>query len=382
MKKRILIFYDYFLPGYKAGGPVQSLINLITTLQNEYEFIIITSAYDIGSKKPYAHIKLNNWNAVKIAECNVMVWYADKSISYNLYHQILKNTKADIIFFNCMYSFRFFLYPILKKKQLFSKSANFIISPRGVLQKSALAVKSIKKNIYLTILKKTMLLKNMTWHATGIEEAAAIREFFGDMVNIKMVGNLPKRPVTALATIVKQQSLLRLVHLSLITSVKNLKSLIQLLKGCSQKISLDIYGPIIDESYWNECNIEMSSLPLNIQINYKGNLSPQKVQETLQQYDAMILLTKGENFGHALFESLSVGRPIITSYFTPWNELTEKKAGWNVDIDNLKSISLLLNELASLDNESWQPYCTGALQLANEYYFNQSFKTAYQQLFQ
>jgi hypothetical protein len=38
-------------------------------------------------------------------------------------------------------------------------------------------------------------------------------------------------------------------------------------------------------------------------INYKGMLTAEQVPKVLQHYHASILLSKGENFGHAIFES-------------------------------------------------------------------------------
>ena len=47
-KKKILIFIDWFLPGYKAGGPIQSVVNLINHLGHEYDFDVVTSNKDLG----------------------------------------------------------------------------------------------------------------------------------------------------------------------------------------------------------------------------------------------------------------------------------------------------------------------------------------------
>ncbi|MGG2383212.1 hypothetical protein, partial [Salmonella enterica] len=76
-------------------------------------------------------------------------------------------------------------------------------------------------------------------------------------------------------------------------------------------------------------------------------------------YDAMILLTRGENFGHAIFESFSVGVPVIISHFTPWHDLQKNKAGWNVEINDANAMVQLFNALAAKTQEEWKPYCDG-----------------------
>ncbi len=60
-RKRILLFTDWYEPGYKAGGPIQSCKNIVSTLKGEYEFFIICSDRDLGDKKPYDNILVNEW---------------------------------------------------------------------------------------------------------------------------------------------------------------------------------------------------------------------------------------------------------------------------------------------------------------------------------
>ena len=382
MKKKILIFYDYFLPGYKAGGPVQSLANMITLLQHEFDFFVITSAYDVNENKPYDDIVLNDWNDLNINEVMVKVWYAEKKCSNKKIGLAIQTVHADFIFMNCMYSIPFFLYPILFLKKIFPvHQPKVVISPRGILQSGSLAVKSFKKKIYLFLLQLSGVLKRFEWHASSSDEAAAIYQHFGKHCKVNVLSNVPKHPIAFVQPSNKKENELHLVHLSLIAPVKNILTLLYSLKETIAKIHIDIYGPVKDESYWQACLKEMQELPSNIQINYKGDVEPNKVQDTLQQYDASILLTKGENFGHALFESLSVGRPIITSFFTPWNNLQEQYAGWNVDISNKKLIADLLDDLATKSNEEWKLYCDGAHALAVKYFEEADFLNGYRRMF-
>ena len=103
-------------------------------------------------------------------------------------------------------------------------------------------------------------------------------------------------------------------------------------------------------------------------ITYKDDVRPEDVQNTFAQYDAGIFLTKGENFGHALYECLSVGRPIITSFFTAWNNLETRRSGWNVDISNEESIVKKINEIVEMSADIYNEYCNGALTEATLYY--------------
>jgi hypothetical protein len=60
-QKNILIFIDWFLPGYKAGGPISSNANLIAHLGLEYKFFVITRNTDYCETKPYENIAPLAW---------------------------------------------------------------------------------------------------------------------------------------------------------------------------------------------------------------------------------------------------------------------------------------------------------------------------------
>jgi glycosyltransferase involved in cell wall biosynthesis len=112
-----------------------------------------------------------------------------------------------------------------------------------------------------------------------------------------------------------------------------------------------------------------------------GNVKPANVQQVLSSAHVFILPTKGENFGHALYESLSVGRPIITSFFTPWDNLEQNKAGFNVDIANDESLVLAIEKFKAMEQQEYNEYCNGAHSLANNYYKNMDSENKYGQLF-
>ena len=60
LKKTILCFVDYYLPGYKAGGPIQSIANLVENLGDEFEFYIICNDRDQLDRQPYANVPIIN----------------------------------------------------------------------------------------------------------------------------------------------------------------------------------------------------------------------------------------------------------------------------------------------------------------------------------
>ena len=130
-------------------------------------------------------------------------------------------------------------------------------------------------------------------------------------------------------------------------------------------IEYDIYGPVKDEEYWDLCKEQMKSLPDNIKVQYHKEIQPSQVKEVLEESHVFILPSKSENFGHAIYEALSAGRPVITSYNTPWKGLLESAAGLNVSVNDTAGIENAVHFFAKMDNEEMQKWSRGAAAYAD-----------------
>jgi glycosyltransferase involved in cell wall biosynthesis len=371
--------YDHFYPAFRAGGPIQSLVNLAVALEPYSEISVFTSAYDHNMAQVLDGVQTDTWLQVKLANASnaIKVWYASPKKRSKKIFAISSNTiQPDVIYINGIFSYRFVIIPLLTKR---NPEIKVVLCPRGMLQTGALETKWLKKKIYLNILKISGLLNNVNWHATNEAEGADIKKIFGDKVKIFVAGNLPKKPVSKIAETQKRTGQLRLIYLSLIAEKKNLFQVIELIKNSDADIVLDIYGPVKDTAYWKKCKAAITAGTQK--IKYMGDLLPEQVQETFSKYDACILLTRGENFGHALYESMSAGRPIITSFFTPWNNLEEKKAGWNLDIADNAGCLHKLNSIAQMESGLYDAFCIGAYNLANEYYKQSADLSNYHEMF-
>lgn len=382
-RKVIVVIYPYFFPGFKAGGPIQSLVNMITALSDHYEFKVITSAFDLNDKVTFPGIRPSAWNKVRLSglEEKIAVWYhASKNIGMVKMAALLEQASPDIIFLNGLFTPWSFT-PLILKKTGRLKNVRVILSPRGMLQSGALQSKPLKKKLFLKLFKSTGLFNDLLWHATGMEENNDIADTIGGNIQIALAANIAKKPLKAISLPPKIKGELNLVYLSLIAEKKNLLLLIRALKKTYSKISLDIYGPVKESDYWQRCRQACENLPANIKVQYKGEVQPHQVQGTLQRYDAFISLTRGENFGHALYESLSVGRPLITSYYTPWVDLEFHQAGWNLRIEDEENLSSALDGIANTDGAAFHAFCHGAWYLSKQYYNSGDFINSYRNLF-
>lgn len=380
-KKQLLIFYDWFYPGFRAGGPIQSLTNLTLALTPSFEIYVITGAKDLNANAFYDSVQINTWNDIVIpgsAEA-IKVFYAEKGkINRALLNQFFAAIQPDAVYLNGIFSYEFFLMPLLTLPKL---DANFkvVVCPRGMLKEGALSNKALKKKIYLRFLKHKGLLKRVHWHATTWEESLEIKKHFTARKGVLVAHNIPKKPYINVPFIAKNAGELKLVYLSLINEHKNLLLLLQLISQFDSKVSLDIYGPVVDEAYWKKCQALIELMPEK--VKYKGVVEPAKVQSVLVQYHTFILFTKGENFGHAIYESLSVGRPVVTSHFTPWQNLSQGNAGVNVDFENVEHTREKIDFFMQMQQNEYNVFCSSALNLATTYYSNLNAEEKYNKLF-
>ena len=172
---------------------------------------------------------------------------------------------------------------------------------------------------------------------------------------------------------------IKLVFLSLINPNKNLHLAIEAVNSLDALYSLDIYGPVIDKAYWNKC---ASAIKNGSNINYHGPIPPWEVPAILGQSHFLILPTQGENFGHAIFDALSIGTPVITTRHTPWQNLDSSHAGFYIDLENPDSIKDTLERIAILLPHEYESYRSGSITYARQYLANKNYRAEYNFLLQ
>ncbi len=367
-EKTIFVFIDWFLPGTKAGGPVQSLFGLIESTKNKFYYKIFTSNVDHLSTEPYKNILSNQW--IRFCE-NAEVYYCSKeNINKKTVKNILSSTAFDKIYINSFYSPMFSIMPV-KVIRSMNLSSQTILAVRGMLGKGALNVKPLKKKAFIFYSKLVGFHKNILFQASSENEEKDIRNVFGDKVKVKIAGNLPSRSIDKFYEHKKLNGELNLFFLSRIVAIKNIKYAIQLLKNVSPlyKINYTIYGFIEDKHYWEECLTMAKKLPNHVQFIYGGELMQQQISNELNKHHALLMPTLNENFGHAIFESFSSGCLAIISDQTPWKNLRENGLGMDFHLSEpfSKEAVEYIETCAKMTEEEWNLLAKKAYDFAVNY---------------
>lgn len=350
-KKNILIFAATYVPGVKGGGPIRSIKNIVDHLGDKYNFYIVTSDRDIGDKEPYKNITLNKWIELE----NSKVFYAtDDWYTYKNIKKLMGNTSWDYVYLNSFFGYKFSIKPLLIAKKVKQK---VIIAPRGELDEGALNLKKFKKNTYITLVRLIKIYNQIIWHATCEDEKKYIESIFGENSIVHIARNLTA--ISEGTNFLEKNNRkiageLRVVFLSRISRKKNLKFAIKTLNKIHGDIIFDVYGPIEDENYWEECKVEISKLPKNVKVTYKGIVSNANVKTTLSNYNLFYLPTEGENFGHVIIEAFLSACPVLISDKTPWKELEQSKAGWDVALKDENKYIRILQNLVNISEEEYK----------------------------
>lgn len=364
----ILVLLGRYLPGYKAGGPIRSIQNLIEVLGPEFHFRVVTSDRDNGDKFSFPAIVPSRWIRVGYAD---VIYLPPGFLGFLGMYRLLRSVNRNtVLYLNSFCARRFSMLPILMRWLNLCQMRNLVLAPRGEFSPGALQLKPIRKRVYIKISQWIGLYKDVIWHASSDFEATDIRRQFGKSMQISVASIIPNlhqsRQVNGIIVApdlmgaeltmqreprIKIPGQLHTVFVSRLARMKNLAGGLKILQGVSGNVSFDIYGPLEDAGYWKECQALIATLPSNIRVRYWGEIEPARVAQVFAEHDLLLLPTLGENFGHVIAEALSSGCPVLISDRTPWRGLEAQGVGWDLPLSDLKRFREVLQQCVDMGSE-------------------------------
>jgi glycosyltransferase involved in cell wall biosynthesis len=322
-----------------------------------YQFHIICGNKDLDST--VLAIPVNQW--VQYAD-NCRVWYStDDDIIPILKNEMAKAPDA-LLYIVGVYDWQYNIKPML-----FINAVKKIVSVRGMLHPGGLSQMAYKKKIFLFLFKLLGLQRKHFFHVSDDAEKGFVCRALGSKAKALIAGNFaiffrafPLPP--------KISGELKLISVGLVSPMKNYFIVLQALQAAGSSsssaddlhIEYNIYGYIKDEMYWRQCRELIAQMPAGIVVNYHGAVEPSMIETALAANHVFILPSKSENFGHSIVEALSVGRPVITSDATPWNNFEITKAGLNVSTRDTQELVSAVELFAGMNQEQLEAWSNGA----------------------
>jgi glycosyltransferase involved in cell wall biosynthesis len=377
-KPVILICCDWYEPGYKAGGPVQSVMHLADAISGVAEVYVLTSDRDLNEKEAYSNIPLNIW-VLKKTGVRVMYLSPDKQV-YRWYRKVFQEVNPDVLHMNSMWSIPFTLLPLLVT--LGRKNIRKILSPRGMINEGSFRFKRIKKSLALFVLRFTGLLNGVTFHATDEgEKLQLIQKIPGSFVVVipNLSGEIKKEVIPAK----KNKGALKLVYVGRIAPQKNVHFILDLLMDIPEtySISFTLIGLEDNVDYSQKCRKIAQNLPSHISISFVGSLPHHEVQEKLLENHFLIQTSFSENFGHSVFEAFSCGRPVVISDGMPWKNLEKAHVGFDISLKNKNGFIEAILKAATLNQKQFDKMCISAYLYALDYVNSVPIKEHYQEMY-
>lgn len=378
-RKKILVAIDWYLPGFNGGGPITSIANLVKAFEEVYDFDIITSNRDYGQKDPYPNIETDTW--IRQTE-NSRVWYcASDTQSYRHFRRLVQDIDYDLLYLNSMFSLRYTIFPLWNSRAA-KPQTPVLLAPRGMLHAGALSLKPLKKKIFLKALNLSGVYKQVHFQATDDQEVEDIRTVFGEKASIFQASNLPSYYQPALKPIEKEEGKLNLIFMSRISEKKGLHLLLETLIDQKAEIQLQIIGPDKEAGYWERCEKIIARLPENIKVQKMSPMPAKEAFAHLQASHCFAMPTLGENFGHAIFESFSAGRPVIISDQSPWKELESKKIGYDLPLSSMTKFAEAIAAMAAMRQSEFDIWANSAWNFASNFRLDNGSLEQNKQLFE
>lgn len=349
MRHRILAVAPHYVPGYRAGGPVRSLQQLVEATCGDFEWWIVTSDRDLRDVAPYPGIKHGCW--VEVGGARVR-YLSPTEGSPRSWWRLLHQNNHEALYLNSLFSPRFSVAPLVAARMFRGSEAPVLLAPRGETSTDALRLKAWKKRPYVHLAHH--LYADVHWHASTSSEAADIRRLLAPPeARLHVARNLTPPPPPPPPRSHEGHPL-RICFLSRIARMKNLEYVLRVAARLRTPTALTIAGPCEDPVYWQECEKLAATLPTWVTVRQQGPVEPTQVPALLANHDVLFVPSKGENFGHVFFDALAAGTPVLVSDRTPWRGLVAKGVGWDLPLEDEDAFVAALETLAAQTSDARQ----------------------------
>jgi glycosyltransferase involved in cell wall biosynthesis len=366
-RKRVLVCAPYYLPGYKCGGPIRSIANMVNGLNAHFDFYVVTRDRDATDTQSYPGLTANKWYRVGSAR----VLYCS-SIRPAVLRRAFREVRPDVISLNSFQDTFTRMAVGLRRRGAFG-STPILLAPRGEFSPEAMEIKGTKKAVYRQAAKQLGLYDDLLWKVSTPREkpdllrAAPARRLNPDSIYVAY--EISDAIASTAPHVAKESGSVKLTFIARMSEMKNLQFLLELLQKIRGEVQLNLFGPVAgsDEAYWGRCKTLLAQLPGNVKVEYRGSLDHSAVPQVLHDHHFFVLPTRGENFCHAAVESFVNGTPVVLSDATPWTGLFELQAGFDISLSDRAGWVTALQKCVDMDQQTYAVYLAGAQQYGRRF---------------
>jgi glycosyltransferase involved in cell wall biosynthesis len=366
-RKRVLVCVPRYLPGYKSGGPIRAIANMVANLSAYLDFYVVTRDRDATDAETYSGITPDRWYRVGDA----CVLYCS-SVRPSILRRAFDDVKPDLISLNSFQDTFTRTMVLLRWKGAFGDTP-MLLAPRGEFSPGARKIKPAKKLLYRQATRLLGIHERLHWQASAPREKEDILRarpaWRLGPESVHVAFEMSDAVASALPHPAKRPGEVRLAFIARMSEMKNLHFLLEILPEVRGRVELNLFGPVADNDadYWNRCKQLLAKLPGHIRAGYYGSLDHSAVPQVLHDHHFFVLPTRGENFCHAAVESFVNGTPAILSDQTPWVGLHEVHAGFDIPLSDRRRWIAVLQECVNMDQLAYAIYLNGTKEYSQRY---------------
>ncbi|MFQ5667559.1 MAG: glycosyltransferase [Candidatus Binatia bacterium] len=328
---RVLHVAPYFAPAFSYGGPPRSILGLCRALQDVrvHVDVLTTTANGGHEDLPASPGDGNRYDGVPVrylprirprrffAAAGLLEALAEATKEYDLWHiHGLWNLPAWVAAW-----------------QARKCGLPYVLSPRGMLQPGALALRRVRKRLAYPLVERRNLAHATLLHATSPAEAGTLekRRLGVEIVTlpngVDLQGELSMREGIRHRLRLDQRADL-VVFLGRIHPIKRLDLLaaaFERVRALHPNAHLVIAGS-------NEGGYRSVVEPLfrgsGEYVHWIGAIDQTEKWSLLAEADVLVLCSASENFGMSVAEALAAGTPVVVTQTCPWEDVKTYGCGF------------------------------------------------------
>lgn len=313
---KILHITPYYLPGRKAGGPIESVHNLCQGLAElGHEIHVFTTDLD-GNE----NMTVDIMKPVKIN--NVLVWYFSVKFLKRFFYssKMASELKQKVKDFSIVHVHGLYNAPV-SFASLFAlrNSVPLVISTRGMLVQRLIKKKSkLIKKIWLMFLGKYFLEKASVIHVTTTLEIDELKKFsykYRNIVDIpngllSQEGSQDQKMSNYINQIVNGEPYI--LFLGRVSWVKGLDSLVESMLYIGSHVKLVIAGND-EDGFMSIIKNKVKKFQLEDRVAFTGAVYENDKKCLIQNALFLSAPSLSENFGMSVLEAMSQGCAVAVS---------------------------------------------------------------------
>ena len=336
--RRVAVCAPFFVPAVRAGGPIPGIQGVLANLKGQ-DVRVFTSNRDLGDAEPYPA----PYRGTTVVEGTPVTYLPPPTpaAAPQWLRSLWAIRSADVVYLNSCFSAPFSILPLL---WLWATGyrGKVLISPRGELAPAALRRgRSRAKSAWLKLILRLGLDERVgskaqvTWIASSAHESIHITDQFVNAAVAIVPEHLRSWQGAVAAARAPGAGPLRIISVGRIAPIKGTLQLVQAAVKAVEPMRVTLVGLAEDHDYVAEVEKVANKAPAHVEVVFAGALSPAAVRTELLDSDLFVLLTQGENFGHAIGEALQTGLPVVISDRTPWSRVADRDAGTVIPVEEL-----------------------------------------------